>query len=110
MIVLIVQSLLIGPNILIIILNRGKGLEFDVKINFELNLNISNFVMNNSSNINYELINIVTHLGESNMSGHFVAYCKSFVNGNWYLFNDSVVSRIDNILDLYNGNTIYFIL
>ena len=27
-------KLITGPNILIIILNRGKGIEFNVKINF----------------------------------------------------------------------------
>ena len=25
------------------------------------------------------------------MSGHFIAYCKSFVNSKWYKFNDTRV-------------------
>ncbi len=99
-------KLVSGPNILIIILNRGKGLEFDVKVNFELQLNITNFVINNARSINYELINIVTHLGESGMGGHFVSYCKSFVDGKWYLFNDSIVSLITDVKELYRGTII----
>ena len=35
---------------------------------------------------------MLTHLGPSGMSGHFVAFCKSPVDGKWYLYNDAQVS------------------
>ena len=37
-------NLEIGPEVLIILLNRGKGLEFNVKIIFEENLNLDNYI------------------------------------------------------------------
>ena len=38
----------------------------------------------------YELIGVITHLGESGASGHFIAICKSRVNRQWYFFNDDI--------------------
>ena len=38
------SKLIICPNVLVINLNRGKGLQFDVKLNFEEYLNIKNFI------------------------------------------------------------------
>ena len=86
-------KLIICPNVLVINLNRGKGLEFDVKLNFGEYLNIKEFVYYiNSSPTNYELIGIVTCLGPSIMSGHFIAFCKSFVDHQWYKYNDAIVN------------------
>ena len=84
------------PEILTIILNRGKGLEFDVEFQFPMYLNIDKYVTDKSNNTNYELIGVITHLGESGMSGHFIAYCKSPVDKNWYIYNDAIVQRCVN--------------
>jgi ubiquitin C-terminal hydrolase len=85
--------LIIGPNVLVINLNRGKGLEYDVQLNFGEYLNIKEFIYySNVSPTNYELIGIVTHFGPSSMSGHFIAFCKSFVNHQWYKYNDAIVT------------------
>jgi len=81
------------PEVLTIILNRGKGLEFDVEFKFPMYINIQKYVEEKNSNTNYELIGLITHLGESGMSGHFIAYCKSPVNNNWYCYNDSQVTK-----------------
>ena len=37
-------KILYGPRILVINLNRGKGLEFDIKLNFPEYIDISNYV------------------------------------------------------------------
>ena len=100
------------PEIFVIILNRGKGLQYEVEfeypktfqlnkyINFENNENYKN----NFENIEYELISVITHLGDSSMSGHFIAYCKSPVNQKWYLYNDSIVKESNNNFDNLNDN------
>ena len=86
-------ELIIGPNVLVINLNRGKGLEFNVKINFEEYLDIKNFIYyKDKSPSFYELIGIVTHFGPSSMSGHFIAFCKSFIDNQWYKYNDTQVN------------------
>ena len=83
-----------GPEVLILILNRGKGIEFDVKIYFTEELNLSKYIENNESGYMYNLIGVITHLGESSMSGHFIAYCKDPLNGKWYKYNDAIVDEV----------------
>ena len=80
-----------SPQVLIIILNRGKGNQFDCDVEFEENLNISKYVERIECPRNYKLIGVISHLGESSMSGHFIADCRYF-DGQWYCFNDSIVN------------------
>lgn len=83
------------PNIIIIILNRGKGLQYKVNISFENeNLGLKDYVEYCKDESVYELIGLVTHYGESNASGHFTAKCKSPIDGYWYLYNDQIVTKI----------------
>ena len=91
------NKLFTSPEVLTIILNRGKGLEFDVNFEYPLILDISQYVMDKSQKNNkYELICVLTHLGPSGMSGHFIAFCKSPVDKNWYCYNDAIVSQCDD--------------
>ena len=83
-----------GPEILIIILNRGKGIEFKIKINFYLELNLNNYIELQNTGTQYELFGVITHIGESSMSGHFIAYCKDLWNNQWLKFNDAIVSQV----------------
>ena len=83
------------PNIIIIILNRGEGLQYDVKIDFEENLDLKNYVEYFKEDSFYELIGVVTHYGESGASGHFIARCKSPINGLWYLYNDAIIQKLE---------------
>ena len=98
------------PEVLTIILNRGKGLEFEVEFQFPMNLNIDKYVVDKSNNTNYELIGVITHLGESGMSGHFIAYCKSPVDKNWYMYNDAIVQRCINPENEINSRGIPYVL
>ena len=90
-----------SPNVLIIILNRGRGNVFECDVDFGLELNISNFAKKNDSPKDYKLIGVISHLGESSMEGHFIAFCKHF-DDNWYLFNDAIVSNISE-KDIFRG-------
>ena len=83
------------PNVLILILNRGRGNVFQCDVDFPHQLNLNNFVNNPSSPNTFELIGVISHLGESSMEGHFIACCKHF-DQNWYLFNDGLVSPISS--------------
>ena len=85
-----------GPEVLIIILNRGKGIEFNVKINFVEQLNLANYIQFGNTGVNYELIGVITHMGESSMSGHFIAYCKNPISKTWYQYNDATVNPVNN--------------
>jgi len=102
-------KILYGPRILVINLNRGKGLEFDIKLNFPEYIDISNYVYyKDKSPTYYELIGIVTHFGPSSMSGHFIAFCKSFGNQQWYKYNDAMVD-LSNFEEAQNTGVPYIL-
>ena len=102
-------KILYGPRILVINLNRGKGLEFDIKLNFPEYIDISNYVYyKDKSPTYYELIGIVTHFGPSSMSGHFIAFCKSFGNQQWYKYNDAMVD-LSNFEEAKNTGVPYIL-
>ena len=86
------------PQILILVLNRGQGIQFKIKMDFCIELDLSNFIQtrNNNEIIKYDLIGVVTHMGESGASGHFIASCRSPIDGQWYQYNDDLVYRINN--------------
>ena len=78
---------------LIINLNRGHGMEYNVNIVFEEYLNIRKFVFKSESPYYYELTGVICHFGDNDDSGHFIAYCKNCDDCNWYKFNDGVITK-----------------
>ena len=87
-----------GPNILIIIINREKDNINNVKLDFQENIDISNYILDKDMNkMIYNLYGVISHIGESGSSGHFIASCKSFIDNNWYRFKDTILSQIYNI-------------
>ena len=95
------------PQVMTIILNRGKGLEFNVNFEYPPSINIEKYVILEPSlgeTYKYELICVLSHYGESSMSGHFIAHCKSPVDGNWYCYNDAIVTPTDVPKSQNKGN------
>ena len=88
--------LVTSPEILVLILNRGKGIEFNVKINFYEELNLYNYIEYKNTGYKYKLIGVITHIGESSMSGHFIAYCYDQIQSKWYKYNDAIVNEVSN--------------
>jgi ubiquitin C-terminal hydrolase len=84
------------PEILVIVLNRGQGIEFNVKYEFQEYLNISNYVEKKEFGYEYNLIGVVTHIGENGANGHFISFNKSPIDQNWYKYNDEFVSKVIN--------------
>jgi ubiquitin C-terminal hydrolase len=81
-----------APEILILVLNRGVGIQFKIKLNFPEILDLrAYFEASQMVGGIYELIGVVTHMGESGSSGHFVATCKSPRDHKWYQYNDDLV-------------------
>ena len=91
------SQIYISPNNLIIILNRGKDNIYNVKLDFTLQIDITEFVSLKTERTIYDLYGVITHIGKSGPNAHFVASCKSPIDGNWYRYNDALVSLITNI-------------
>ena len=105
------SKIYISPNILIIILNRGKGNIYKVDLDFQNTIDISNYVIQKDKpRIIYNLYGVITHLGESGPNAHFVATCKSPVDGKWYRYNDALVSPITDFKkEVYNFGIPYIL-
>jgi len=98
-------SIYSSPEIFILILNRGRGNIYNVTLNFSEIIDIGNYVkMKISNNLIYHLYAIVTHIGPSSMAGHFIAFCKSPIDGKWYKFNDAIVDYVGD----FNNNVSNF--
>ena len=105
------SKIYVSPNILILILNRGKNNIYKVKMDFRITIDITSYVIQKDKpRIMYNLYGVITHLGESGPNAHFVAACKSPVDGNWYRYNDAKVDPIvDFNRDVYNFGNPYIL-
>ena len=82
---------------IIIILNRGKGNIYDVKLDFTETIDITQFVVQKDKpQIIYNLYGVITNIGQSRPNPHFIASCKNSIDNKWYRFNDTFVITINN--------------
>ena len=86
-------KLYVAPIYLILLFNRGKGIQFKIKLTFPEQFD-TNGIFINSSGI-YQLYGVVKHYGDSSASGHFTAYCRSPIDGCWYHYNDAMVTPVN---------------
>ena len=97
------------PPILIIILNRGKNnQDFNEEFRFDeiLDFTDKNIIQNINAYKKYYLCGIITHLGESGSSGHFIAYCRNNPNENFVCYNDDNVCPV-NVQDAMSAKISY---
>ena len=101
----------VSPNVLVLILNRGKGNVYNVKLDFTETIDITEFVLRREmTRITYDLYGVITHIGQSGPNAHFIASCKSPVDKKWYRYNDAIVSHITNIKkDIIDFGTPYIL-
>ena len=100
------SKLIYAPQTLIINLNRGMGLEYNVNIVFDEYLNLKDYIFAPDSPYYYELTGVICHYGSNDEGGHFIAYCKNCNNCEWYKFNDQFVTRC-RFYEVQNANLPY---
>ena len=100
-----------GPEILIIILDSGKEIDFKVKLEFDLFIDVTSYIEQKENNgWKYELIGVVTQIKKNNVSGPFIAFCKSPIDGGWYQYNDELVFEVKDFVKEIRDNIIPEIL
>lgn len=90
------------PTVLVVQLKRFTYTRFsrdrlDTPVRFPLqDLDMSPFCVPEAPQTcrRYELCAVSKHIGALG-GGHYVAYARSSIDGHWYLFNDSSVSKVD---------------
>ena len=96
-----IEKLYYGPEILIIILNRGRGFEYCVNLEYTEKIDLSQyFQMKNFGNV-YNLIGEVNYLGGGD--GHFISFAKSPIDGLWNVYNDSFVFKESDSIKQVEG-------
>ena len=97
------------PIILTIILNRGKNnADFNEKFLFPMELNLDSYAQDTYNSNKFYLIGVLCHVGESSMNGHFFSYCRSHYQGNWFKYNDAIVSECDEN-EIFDATTPYIL-
>ena len=103
-----VNKIYSSPNIFIFILNRGKNNIFPVKMIYEQEIDLSDYIEAVNCPKRYELTGVITHLGISGPNGHFIAFCKNPIDGKWFKYNDEQVTEADNY-SIYNEGIAYIL-
>ena len=81
------------PQILIIIINRKKGININIKLDFYENLNLEKYVRYKNADYIFNLFGIVD---KNNLEDHYLAYVKSPIDNNWYKYSDEKVFNVNN--------------
>ena len=98
-----------APLVLILILNRGRGnLDFQEPFEFWEIIDLTNYVEFPQPDNKYFLSGVVSHMGDSGPSGHFIAYCKMTANSKWYCYNDSLVNE-SSFIEINRRGTPYIL-
>ena len=86
-------TLTTGPRILILLLNREKGNQFDVKINYTEYLDLNNYIQFNVG-CKYQLIGVISHIMENGKDENFITYCRDPLSNKWYKYNNALISSV----------------
>ena len=83
-----------APLVFILILNRGKGnKDFEEKFIFWETIDLTRYVEYQFPDNKYFLAGVISHLGDSGPSGHFIAFCRMSETSPWFRYNDSIVTQ-----------------
>jgi len=94
-----------GPEVLFIILNKPKQPNFNIKLNFGEYLDLSNYIELKNLGCNYKLIGTVISFWESEKK-YVVAYCRDPISGNWFKYNNEIVSEVNDFQkEVINSST-----
>ena len=99
------QKIFRTPKYLIIVLNRGKGnKDYQGEFEFSSELDLTNLVTDPSSPKKYFLTGVISHIGESGSSGHFIAFCRNQPRNFFHCYNDAAVFQLNKNDDAYGKN------
>ena len=84
----------------------------DIQFTFPEFISLKKYIMDKTPNTNYELISILALQSSDGVSFHYLAFCKSPMDNQWYTYNDSIVTHCisNNIINEIQQNYIPYIL
>ena len=100
-----------SPNVLILILNRGKDNKNNIKLDFTETFDLTQFVeLKDRPQLIYNLNGVITHYGQLGPNAHFIGFCKSPINNKWYKYNDAFINPVEDVQkEIINFGTPYIL-
>ena len=89
-------------------LREEYGIDFTEPFIFWEKIDLTRYVEFPQANNEYFLSGVVSHMGDSGPSGHFIAYCKMTANSKWYCYNDSLVNE-SSFIEINRRGTPYIL-
>ena len=87
-------SFIYTPEILPIIINRGKNNLYKIPLEVPETIDLKNYVTHLQNESKYLLSSILYWIGDQNY-GHFITIGRTAVGNKWYKYNDNDVSEFD---------------
>ena len=85
----------IGEIIIIHLKRFRNNKKIESYIDFPIdNLDLTPYLPKSNEKYIYDLFAVANHVGGLH-GGHYFAYCKNYIDNDWYEFNDSNVDKID---------------
>jgi len=90
-------------------MGRYSGCKLNNLIQFPFDdFDISSFVLNpNEKKIKYKLVGVTEHQGDMT-GGHYTSYCLNEIDHFWYYYNDSKVSKVDDLESIMDNAYVLF--
>ena len=102
-------NLILGPEILILIFNKGMNIE--IKLNFNENINLENYIEYKKTGFLYKLIGVVVHINGNNNEGIYISFCKDPISEKWNKYNNINVTPVNDFekeVNYYNNIDVLF--
>ena len=99
-----------SPNVLILILDRYKNDNNDIKFDFYEKIDITQFILEKEKpQIIYDLYAVITLIIKNN-NKYFIASCKNPVDKKWYRYHEDKIFQISNVKkDIIDYETPYIL-
>jgi ubiquitin C-terminal hydrolase len=86
------------PRILLFIIDWGKDNFFNVKINFDEVIDLTQYCIGRDKpQLIYYLCGVVTYLDKIGQGSQYIASCKNCIDNKWYRFNDEFIYPIKDL-------------
>ena len=82
-----------SPKILILILDRENIFQ-NIKIDFHLKLDLSQYFVDQNAKHNYKLIGVVSYIINDLQNWFLISHCLSPIDNKWYTYKDSTVNEV----------------
>ena len=88
------QTNLASCSDILILLFYNKGKEF-IKVKYEKELNLQNYIEQGETGYFFNLIGIITYFGKNGNRGHFISYCLDPIIKQWFKYDNEKCSQIN---------------